>query len=235
MIYITGDIHGHPWGVVRFARKAKLSKSDTIILLGDVGVNYYLDARDREAKHALNSLKPTIFCIHGNHECRPQNLSSYKEKEWNGGVVWYEEEYPTLLFAKDGEIFNIEGTRFLVVGGAYSVDKHYRLHNGYRWWLDEQPSDEIKQRVDAAVDKGGFDVILSHTCPFHYQPTEMFLQQIDQDGVDKSTELWLGEVEKRAKYKVWYCGHWHTNKHIDKIHFLYDSFETVEPNLEDAD
>ena len=33
----------------------------------------------------------TIFVIHGNHEERPYNISSYKESLWNGGTVYYEE------------------------------------------------------------------------------------------------------------------------------------------------
>lgn len=33
----------------------------------------------------------TIFVIHGNHEERPYNISSYKESLWNEGTVYYEE------------------------------------------------------------------------------------------------------------------------------------------------
>lgn len=29
----------------------------------------------------------------------------------------------------------------IVIGGAYSVDKFYRLSKGYNWFEDEQPSD----------------------------------------------------------------------------------------------
>lgn len=30
------------------------------------------------------------------------------------------------------------------------------------------------------------DVVLSHTCPLRYEPTEVFLSMIDQSSVDKS-------------------------------------------------
>ena len=103
MIYYTGDIHGYPWNVVKFCKKFKLTRDDVIVILGDVGVNYYQNERDAEAKMHLNAVKPTVLCIHGNHEIRPANISSYLTKEWNGGTVWYEEAYPKLLFAKDGE------------------------------------------------------------------------------------------------------------------------------------
>lgn len=25
--------------------------------------------------------------------------------------------------------------------------------------------------------------------------------------------------------KAWFCGHWHTDKRIDRMHFLFNSFE----------
>lgn len=72
----------------------------------------------------------------------------YKLQEWNGGKVWVEEAYPNILFAKDGEIYDIAGMKTIVIGGAYSVDKFYRLSKGYNWFEDEQPSDEIKAYVE---------------------------------------------------------------------------------------
>ena len=35
----------------------------------------------------------------------------YKLQEWNGGKVWVEEAYPNILFAKDGEIYDIAGMK----------------------------------------------------------------------------------------------------------------------------
>ncbi len=166
MIYYTGDIHGSTLEIVTFYMRFKPTKEDTIVILGDVGANYFGDIRDNKLKEAFSELEPTIFCIHGNHEMRPWNIPTYKTKKWNGGTVWYEEKYPNILFAKDGEIFDIEGTKHLVIGGAYSVDKFYRLSSGYGWWEDEQPSEEIKQYVEQQIKEKEFDVILSHTCPF---------------------------------------------------------------------
>ncbi len=227
MIYITGDIHGDTRPVIRFAEKMNISKNDTLVLLGDVGVNFSRGKRDEMSKYLLSGLPCTIFCIHGNHEIRPQNIPGYEEKQWNGGTVLVEPEWPKLLFAKDGEIFTLAGKRCLVIGGAYSVDKDFRLEHGYGWWPDEQPSEETKRYVEAQISDNQVDVILSHTCPFKYEPREMFLSMIDQDTVDDSTELWLDQIEESVSYEAWYCGHWHTNKRIDKMHFLYDGWETL--------
>lgn len=226
MIYYTGDIHGAPWKIIDFCKKVNTTEDDTIVILGDVGANYYGDVRDTLFKKHLDHVKPTILCVHGNHEMRPSSIPTYKTKEWHGGTVWYETDHPKLLFAKDGEIYDIEDLKHLVIGGAYSVDKPYRLAHGYGWWENEQPSAEIKAYVEEQIKRKQFDMILSHTCPLKYEPIEMFLSMIDQQSVDKSTEIWLDSIEERVNYKAWFCGHWHTDKRIDKMHFLFDDFES---------
>jgi 3-oxoacid CoA-transferase subunit A len=192
-----------------------------------VGVNYTGRLRDKFIKEEINNIGVTFFCIHGNHENRPQNIASYQEKNWNGGRVLYEEEYLNILFPVDGDIFELEGNKCIVIGGAYSVDKFYRLRNGYNWWPDEQPSLTIKEYVEKQVKNNKIDVVFSHTCPYKYIPTECFLSGIDQSKVDNSTEQWLDTIEEAIEYKAWYLGHWHTDKHIDKMHFLFHSVETL--------
>ncbi len=228
MIYLTGDIHGNPTQVELFCSKMQLTEKDTIIMLGDVGLNYYGGKRDRLPKRILSSLPVTFLCIHGNHENRPQNIPEYKPTIWNGGRVLVDEEHSNILFAEDGEIYDLDGKKALAIGGAYSVDKFYRLQRGFGWWADEQPSELTKRKVEGVVSEcKNIDIILSHTCPKKYIPTEMFLPMIDQSSVDNSTEEWLDTIEDAVDYKAWYCGHWHTDKRIDKMHFLFTTFESL--------
>ena len=95
-----------------------------------------------------------------------------------------------------------------------------------KWFPDEQPSDEIKDRVKSKLDSVNWkvDVVLSHTCPFKYTPTETFLSFVDQSTVDTSTEHWLDDIEDKLDYGKWYCGHWHIDKSIDKLRFVMDDF-----------
>ena len=118
MVYYTGDIHGDPMRLEVFCQRWNLSGNDILVLLGDVGANYYTGKRDDEAKRRLNGLGPTIFCIHGNHEMRPESLITYREDHWNAGAVYVEDEFPNLFFAKDGEVYDLEGTKAIVIGGA---------------------------------------------------------------------------------------------------------------------
>lgn len=45
MTYFTGDIHGNPSKIRAFCKRKELTAKDTIVILGDVGANYFGDAR----------------------------------------------------------------------------------------------------------------------------------------------------------------------------------------------
>jgi 3-oxoacid CoA-transferase subunit A len=227
MIYVTGDTHGSFERVEGFCKRFETCREDILIILGDAGINFSGPRYDRLKKKLLEELPITIFAIHGNHEQRPHTIESYREKVWNGGTVYYEDEFPHILFAKDGELFNLDGKKTVVIGGAYSIDKAYRLAYGYGWWEDEQPSEEIKQYVERqlSVVNWKVDVVLSHTTPLKYEPVEVFMAGIDQSKVDKSTEIWLDKIEERLSYKKWYCGHYHTEKKIERLEIMFENFD----------
>ena len=197
-----------------------------LIILGDAGINYYGSKKDALLKQVLSELPLTIFCIHGNHEQRPTAKKGYEEQFFCGGIVLVQPEYPNLLFAVDGEVYDFLGKNCLAIGGAYSVDKEHRLARGWGWWPDEQPDDTIKVKVESVLEKRNWqvDIVLSHTCPLRYEPTEVFLPFIDQSKVDKSTESWLGQIESRLRYQRWYCGHYHVTKQIDDLRFLFEDY-----------
>lgn len=221
MVYLTGDTHGDFTRVRLLARVGDTSLEDILVILGDVGINTKGGIVDEKIKFQLSQLSLTLFCIHGNHDARPQTIASYIEKEWNGGRVLFEPKYPNLIFAIDGEVYNFDGLNCIVIGGAYSVDKEDRLQSGNLWWSDEQPSEETKRKIELVLKERSVDVVLSHTCPLEYSPTEAYLEGIDPTTVDMSTEEWLSRIEKTVNYKKWYCGHFHISKFINRLRFIY--------------
>lgn len=217
MIYITGDTHREFYRL----HDIEKNKNNMLIILGDTGINYYLDERDKMLKEQLNSYNIKLFCVQGNHEERPENISTYKEVDMFGGKVFIEEEYPNLIFAKNGELYDIDNKKVLVIGGAYSVDKNYRIIYGYPWFKDEQLSKEEMDNILNKYRGQHIDIVLSHTCPLKYEPTEVFIKDIDQYHVDKSMEKFLDKIEQSIDYDKWYCGHYHTEKQIDKLEFMF--------------
>lgn len=226
MIAITGDIHGEVDDLLWNLDKKFFDEpveEQTIILLGDVGLNYYGNSVDVKKKEKLQNSGRTYFCIHGNHEERPQNIGTYVPTVWNGGIVYIEEKYPNIIFAKDGEVYDLFGIKTLVLGGAYSVDKWYRIKSGYNWFPNEQISAEERNRIYEKVKQlGSIDMVLSHTCPYQWRPTDLFLDFIDQNSVDNTMEYWLTEIEKILDYKLWFFGHYHDDRRInEKAMMLY--------------
>ena len=49
---------------------------------------------------------------------RPETLPDYREIRWRGGSVYAEADFPNLLFAKDGEVYDLDGVSAIAVSGA---------------------------------------------------------------------------------------------------------------------
>lgn len=175
--YITGDTHRDFSRIEDFCEENETNVDDVMIILGDAGINYYLNHSDKELKSRLSRLDITLFCVHGNHEERPYLATDCEERIWHKGIVYVEEQYPNILYAKDGEIYDFNGKTVMPIGGAYSVDKYYRIRNGLQWFDSEQLDDEIKEYVERQLEAVDWkiDIILSHTVPIDAEPVWAFI------------------------------------------------------------
>jgi 3-oxoacid CoA-transferase subunit A len=228
-IYIMGDIHGDykPIRSLYYYLKSGYDKhdipdgSDWIILLGDFGGNYYFNYRDDTFKKALGKFPFKYFIIRGNHEERPSYCYEEYPSEWElqynvfDNYVYVEKEYPYIFYAKDcPSVYYINYHRTLILPGAYSVDKYFRLANGWSWFKDEQMTEKERKDGLDLINKNfkNYDIVLSHTCPISYEPTDLFISSIDQNMVDKTTEKYLEQIEHELKYKLWCWGHFHKTR-----------------------
>ena len=101
----------------------------------------------------------------------------------------------------------------LSLPGAYSVDKYYRLARHLTWYKDEQLDEkEMELGRNLCRNEAPFDLVLSHTCPYPYEPTDLFLAGLDQSTVDSTMERYLGEIEFNLDYKRWAFGHFHADR-----------------------
>lgn len=225
MIFITGDTHRKFDRVFKFCEQANTSTDDILIILGDSGINYYGNSKgDLYLKKKLSKLPITFYILQGNHDRRPETIPTYLPTITPHGVFWKEPEFKNLFFFRNGDIYNIDKLSFWVMGGAYSVDKFYRLENGMHWFPDEQPAaNEIyKGRRNLDQNNWEIDIVLTHTCPFSLQPTESFLPMIDQSTVDKTTEHMLENIYKDLTFNWWLCGHFHIDKIVGNVRFVYE-------------
>ena len=57
--------------------------------------------------------------------------------------MYYEPKYPNIYFGIDGEVYTFEDRKYMVVGGAHSVDKIRCLQEGRPFWHDDIPWGDI--------------------------------------------------------------------------------------------
>lgn len=223
--YVTGDTHAEFFRLKPFHDAIPDNECWGLIILGDVGFNYYLSKKDDKLKYQVchNYPKLKLFCIRGNHEARPEDVERMKEIwcEDVGNFVYYQKEFPNIFYLKDGHSYEFNGMEAFVIGGAYSVDKAFRLERKkiglYSGWFEnEQLSKEEMSRIEETISGRSFDFILSHTCPWSWEPRDLFLDFISQRSVDDSMELWMDQLKEKINYRVWLCGHFHADRILAK-------------------
>lgn len=155
-----------------------------------------------------------IYCVRGNHEARPQNVEGMKliYDEDVKSEVYMQDKWPTIRYFKDWGIYTLGAYKIAVIGGAYSVDKRYRLQNNYIWFPDELLTTDEMLECTADFINQEVDFVFCHTAPLCWEPADLFLNSIDQSKVDKSMELFLEEVLRCFEWKIFCFGHYHADR-----------------------
>ena len=222
-IFVIGDIHGDKNPVRNFYRNhikdtPREYEENWLICLGDFGALYWFDYRDRNLKRDLCKYPFKYFVIRGNHEERASNRAIIEPDLWEeiecfGNTCLRQPAFPNIYYAKDeGGIYDIAGRKTLVIPGAYSVDKWYRLQNGWHWFPNEQLTLRERQNLEDLATGQHFDLVLSHTCPYSYMPTDLFLRGIDQSQVDNTMERWMDRFMNNITFDIHLWGHFHADR-----------------------
>lgn len=237
---ITGDTHGslQRFENLNYTEPNKIG----IIILGDASFNFYLNKKDTKMKEYAKLLGYNFYCVRGNHEARPENIPNMKliwDKEVLG-PIYCEEEFPNIHYFLDGAEYKINDLRTLVIGGAYSVDKEYRLKRAglserennpkaTGWFSNEMLTEYEQDCIYNAYKNQNFDLILTHTCPVSWEPTDLFLPMIDQNKVNKSMENFLEKMRQCITFKYWFMGHYHDDRIIaPKVEMFYRDMEDLD-------
>ena len=233
MIFITGDIHGHPeiigessltkFNSHNFPAGKKLTKNDYVICAGDFGLLWDYKGMTPQEQFWIDWLsnKPwTTLFVDGNHECFPR-LAELPSVYMFGGRVGV--VTPSIIHLKRGEVYNINGSSIFTFGGALSVDKHLRTV-GESWWATEIPSDKEFKNALTNLKKvnNSVDFIITHTAPTDIKNLIMYPSCPDP------TEIYLNKFQSMAKFKRWYFGHFHQERQVlTKYICKYYSIEQI--------
>lgn len=238
-VLLRGDCHGN----FTWLDKLNYKPEETaIIILGDTGLNFWLNKTDQKIKKLIDNKGYYLYCIRGNHEQRPQFIQGMEKiyDDFVDGPVYWEPQYPHIRYFMDYGYYNINGYSCAVIGGAYSVDKWYRLgrfnmteetNNPKKsgWFNDEQLTSGERQHAEIKLVGRYFDFVFTHTCPYSFQPTDLFLGFIDQKTVDNTMEKWMESLKDKISWGVWCFGHFHADR-IERpyVEQYFNDIETLD-------
>ncbi len=224
MIYITGDTHGErarisPAGI---PGEESFGAGDTLIICGDFGYLLSGETGERDFLDALGKKPYTICFLDGNHENFPL-IFSYPKEEWHGGYAHRIRK--NIFHLMRGQVFDISGYRFFVMGGGYSRDRYTRIE-GRSWWAEELPdNDEYREATHNLSEVGmKVDYILTHTAP------REVIRRMGGFPDPHEAELtgFLEWVMHEVDFRRWFFGHWHTDKEVyGKFRALWFDVETI--------
>ena len=160
-------------------------------------------------------------------------INAYDVTTWNGGKVHIiktdENGTPKVIHLMRGQVYEIEGKRIFVFGGAYSIDKAMRIE-GRRWWPQEMPNEEDMSEATRNLEAANWkvDYILTHAAPeetmsiFHPE----HVHEMPLNG-------FLEYIREKTQYTHWYMGHLHRDEDVWRHQtILWFSLRNMEDNTE---
>lgn len=214
MIYITGDTHG----LIDFEKlkefdKRYISTKDVLIILGDAGIIWdYLSMKETIAKYS--SIGLTVIFVDGNHE-NFEILNKFPIVNKYGAKMHLISK--NIFHVLRGEILNINDLKLLCIGGAISIDRHYRTL-GVSYWKEEVIGKDDINNAIKNLKKYNYkvDYVLTHSCDS--KTLKKYFGYYGDECTDRLTF-----IDKLVNYKHWYFGHYHVDKVIsDKKRCFYN-------------
>jgi hypothetical protein len=220
-ILFSGDFHANSRNEISLITKQALVEHfgareyNTInyhIILGDGGFlwrgNHDGDAYNR----AILGRRPfPVLCVIGNHE-PILGKTDIPEVDIGLGETVYRIN-PLISYLKRGKVYTIDGFRFLVLGGALSIDWAYRIP-GISWWANEYWSEQEQNDVFRLLKReNSFDFVLSHTGPERINATVFGNTIKYSEKAGDHVALLNDRIDAQITCKQWWCGHWHMDRY----------------------
>ena len=225
-ILFSGDFHANSRGELRNITKDALLNNfggeiynsiNYHIILGDCGFLWPDNEEgDKKNYEVLAERNFPILCVMGNHE---PIYGVKKKQEIDMGfenTVYKINDNPLIVFLKRGKVYTIEGIKFLVLGGALSIDKYRRTPNR-SWWEQEYWSKKEKKELFELLENDNiFDCVISHTGPWHIN-VRLFHRSYplsiggNYDKVFDEVSKLNDEVHNNIQFREWWCGHYHND------------------------
>ena len=225
-ILISGDFHANASNELKtisketLIKKYKQNRFDSInyhIILGDAGFLWPGNEKHESINFWELSQRPfPVLCVMGNHD-PVLGRSDLPEVDIGIGekVIMIKNSKPIVAYLKRGKVYQIENLRFLVLGGALSIDKKFQQSNK-TWWEQEYWNEgEIFDLFNMLKNDNNFDYVLSHTGPSSINETlkSILKTRFSPLFIDEVAIL-NDKIDSEINCKQWFCGHWHVDKYL---------------------
>ena len=154
-------------------------------------------------------------------------LEKYRvSKKYGGNVQKITENCYHLM---RGETYEINGYKFLCIGGAESHDAIYRIYGESIWLQESIANEQIEKTISNCKD---VDFVISHCAPSDFL-LKMFLDG-HVDFVYKETQSsqmlqkLLETLKKQEKSWKWFMGHYHLDLNYNPFYVMYKKLYCVE-------
>ncbi len=221
-IYVVGDLHGD-YNLIdnKFSRfqNTTVEQKDVLFVAGDAGfVNSYENetSKSQRMQH-FNHLSLIIIVVLGNHE-NYDVIESFPEATIFNGKC-YKEEDVDVYYAKNGQIFDIDGVKIFTFNGGLSIDKEKRLeleqiYQKKFWWPQEIKEEDFQEAFHNYFTHQ-VDFIITHDVPKEiYHKLIAFIPGRFKDQVCPLQDFFQ-KIYLIPKFKKWYAGHYHPSYLID--------------------
>lgn len=166
-LLVAGDTHGNVVHAAYLADEAQRLGCDAIFQVGGWGFTWPGTNLLEPLSRLLRSAGVPMYFIDGNHENFPdlaaRGLSRAPAITPLGSSA---QEEPVVFYVPRGHLWVWEGTRFVAMGGAVSIDQASRV-GGVSWWREEAITHADLERAakNLAGSPGPVDVFISHDAP----------------------------------------------------------------------
>ena len=263
------DGYGPRFNMDNFPEQKEMTRDDYVIICGDFGGIWSYDSRYDETMSAfrettafehgeskrerywldwLSEKNFTVLFCDGNHENYDRLEKAYPEVAFHGGRAHQIRE--NVFHLMRGYVFELDGCRIFVFGGAeshdisdgilrpyefssesefervykraYDADLQVRVDH-VSWWERELPTQEEMDRGIRELEKYGnqVDFIVSHCGPRNVVSAAGFSEK-------NVLGMYFDKIVDTVEFKKWFFGHYHDNRQImSKWILLYEQIVRI--------
>lgn len=202
-LLVVGDTHANASWLTRMLDLAVKRHCDALVQVGDFG---YFPRQPwgteflKAASESVDDYGVPVYWLDGNHD----DFDSLKDVGAYDATEMVEVG-PGVTYIPRGHEWQWDGTKFLAMGGAYSIDRQYRV-DGVSWWPEELVT---REQVDRALDGGSIDVMFTHDAPQGIWPPPLFRPLPVEPATSMGNRKAIQAIVDARSPRLLFHGHYH--------------------------